>query len=107
MEHPARETVTILHPGASTEDEYGQLTPGTATESSVDCLVAPGDSEEYLTRQSSVTADFTIYAPVGTPVTSAAQVRVRGDVYAVDGQPAVWHDAGVVIRVTRAIQEVG
>lgn len=105
MEHPATETVTILHPGTSTEDAYGQLTPGAATETTVVCLVAPGDSEEQLARQSSVTADFTIYAPHGTAVTTAASVRVRGDVYAVDGKPAEWLNAGVVIRVTRSAQE--
>jgi len=104
VEHPATETVTIIYPGASTEDAYGQLTPGVATETPVVCLVAPGDSEELLARQSSVTADFTVYAPVGTVVTSAAQVRVRGDVYAVDGKPAEWLTAGVVIRVTRSAQ---
>lgn len=105
MLFPHAEIVTVLHPGTSTEDAYGQLVPGTSTETDVECLVAPGDSEEYLRQQSSVTADFTIYAPAGIAITSAAQVRVRGDVYAVDGEPKVWADVGVVIRVTRSAQE--
>lgn len=99
------EQVDIIHPGAPTEDAYGQQVPGAATETAVMCMVAPGDSEENLRRQSSVSADFTVYAPPGTVVTSAAQVRVRGDVFAVDGKPAEWADAGVVIRVTRSSQE--
>lgn len=56
-----------------------------------DCLFDPGGPRgETMNRGNTVIAQPSLYAPVGTDVTATDRVRVRGKVYAVDGEPAEW-----------------
>lgn len=63
-------------------------------------------SEPVQDARNAVTSGFTLYFPPGTPVTAADRVQVRGQVYDVLGEPAVWVNpytgwvAGTVAQVT-------
>lgn len=107
------ETVTILHPGSSAEDDYGDTTTATWTAEDVaGCAVAPGASEENNRRQATVSVDFTVYMPAGTTVEPEARMMVRGDTdddtYEVVGEPADWRSPftgwrpGVVVELVRS-----
>lgn len=83
-------------------DGFGDPLPGTAVEIPVPgCLFAPRSSAENLTGATQVGADGDVYAPAGTDARPTDQVRVRGELYEVDGRPADWGSSGVVIPVRR------
>lgn len=89
-------TIAVIRPPA--KDTFGDPLPGPAVEVLVPgCLFAPGATTENLVAAMQVNADATVYAPPGTDVRPADQVRVRGDVYDVAGKPQDWGRAGVVI----------
>lgn len=48
--------------------------------------------------RNSVTSGWTLYLPTGTAITSRNRVRVRGLVYPVQGEPADWLGAGIVVQ---------
>lgn len=54
------------------------------------CSVQPGDGAELTANRQSTEALWTVYAPASIDVRSTDAVRWRGDLYAVDGQPARW-----------------
>ena len=55
------------------------------------CAVAPRDSPETPgDNRDGIIIGFTVYAPEGADVTATDRLRVRGDDYDVDGEPAVW-----------------
>ena len=66
---------------------WGDVIPG--TDDPVDipgCLFAPGPSAENLNGANQTEADGTLYLPFGSPTPGPAdRLRVRGDVYEVDG----------------------
>ncbi len=65
-------------------------------------VVVPSMSLETRTPDSNpVTTTLYLYCPVGTTVERHERIRVRGDVYEIAGDPAVW-PRGVVITVTRS-----
>lgn len=92
-ELPAGETVTIVRPGAPTEDIYGNDVPGAPTEIPVPgCSVSPRDgtgsaSNEQLDARDTVITGLTVYAPYGTDIRATDRIRVGSDLYDVDGQP--------------------
>lgn len=82
------ETVTILRPGPSTEDEYGNEVPGPPTETDVPgCAVAPRSSSEDVQARDQVIIGLSVWMPSGTDVQATDQMRVRGVLYEVDGEP--------------------
>ena len=96
------ETVTVLTAGTST-DPYSAASAEdwtTPTERDV-VLVAPPEprpsQEPVQDARNAVTAGWTLYFPPGDPITRSDRVRVRGEVYPVQGQPADW-GAGVVVQ---------
>jgi len=72
------------------------------------CLIAPGASAENHDGRDGVTVDLVIYMPAGADVLAADRLLVRGDLYDVDGEPAVWtspdhpHIDGVVVGANRS-----
>lgn len=94
------ETVTVIRPTG--RDAFGDPQPGVPTEFDVPgCLFVPGPSRELGFAANQVDTDGTIYAPAGTDVQPSDKVRVRGDVYAVVGEPQVWGSFGTVIVLRR------
>lgn len=82
------ETVTIVRPGPPTEDEYGNEAPGAPTESTISgCAVAPRSSSEDLQARDQVIVGLTVWMPSGSVVYPTDQMRVRGVLYDVDGEP--------------------
>ena len=100
------ETVTVLTAG-TTPDPYTEEPAedwDTATGRDV-VTIAPLEprpaQESDLPTRNLVTSGWTLYLPAGDPVTSKNRVRVRGVDYPVQGDPADWGPAGVVVQATR------
>jgi hypothetical protein len=94
------EAVVIVHPPQ--RDGQGDPIPGTGSQVVVpDCLFAPGASREMQDNANQVQADGTVFAPPGTPVDAHDQVRIRGQLYDVAGQPREWLNALTEIPVRR------
>lgn len=98
-----REPVTILTPTLVTDPYSGENTRvswATPTETPVLAL-APAEprpvAEDNRNDRNSVTAGWTLYLPPGTLVDSGDRVRVRGAVYDILGEPAVW-PLGTVVQ---------
>lgn len=98
------ETIAVLTAGSVTDPYSGEPTPSwnvTPTEVNVTTL-APAEprpsSEPVQDARNSVTSGWTLYLPSGTAITSANRVRVRGVVYPVQGEPADWLGAGIVVQ---------
>lgn len=56
-------------------------------------------SEPVQEARNAVTSGFTLYLPNNADVTARDRMRVRGRVYDVLGDPALWLGAGVVVQV--------
>lgn len=107
---PFGETVQILSP-ATTTDAYNNTVEDwtTPTETPVeDVGVEPRPStEDNRDARNAVTSGFTLYMPAGSVVTAKNRIRVRGDDYAVDGEPAEWRnpftgwEPGLVVQTKR------
>ena len=100
-----RESITIIRPGAPTEqyDEQGSPVVGPDVETVSDgWLVAPrssGESAEPFGQQ--VITGLSISCRAQVDIRSSDRVNVRGDVFAVDGDIASWH-SGTVVNLERA-----
>lgn len=106
------ETVARVRAGTVT-DPYSQesrLDWSTATETPLPGLwaVEPRPvGEPTQDARNAVTSGFTLYGPPGVDLTPADRVRVRGDVYEVDGEVAAWRnpfsgwEPGVVVQTKR------
>lgn len=89
------ETVEVLSPTVTT-DRYGGdtedwATPTTVTVEGVGVEPRPSQ-EDQRDGRNATTSGFTLYMPSTAVVTAKNRVRVRGDVYAVDGKPAEWRN---------------
>ena len=74
------------------------------TERTVRTLAPPEprpSTEPVQDARNAVVNGWTLYLPADDPVTEADRVRVRGEVYPVQGTPAVWGSAGVVVQAYR------
>jgi len=91
MDFPYGETVTVV-PGPPGSDQYGDPLPVTRVSFDIEgCGVAPRYSTEPTERgRQGVIVGLSIYAPIGSDILSTDSLRVRGDVYAVEGEPADW-----------------
>lgn len=106
--YPAGETITILRPGAPTQDEYGNDVPGPDVPTPVTgCAVWPRTSSEDDQARAQVTEGLNAVAPYGTDIRPHDRVKVGDRIYEVDGDPGEWRSpltgtkAGVQISLTR------
>jgi hypothetical protein len=103
------ETVTVL-PGPTTFDAYGDPIASTRVGGDIlGCAVAPRYSTEPTVRgRQGVIVGLSIYAPAGSDILSTDLLRVRGDIYDVEGEPAEWvspytgWEPGMEVAVKRA-----
>lgn len=97
---------TIADPYSTSSVEAWTLPAGATwltkpTERKVTTLapVEPRPSQEPAQdARNSLVSGWTLYLPAKDPITSRNRVRVRGDVYPVQGEPADWLGAGVVVQ---------
>lgn len=94
---PYPETVVILRAGPSPgRDGLGIPIPGDVTEIPLEgCVVTPrqenpavGGADQQ--ARDTVITGWTVYAPPGSTVLTTDQVRIRGEVCDVTGQPGDW-----------------
>lgn len=100
------ETVVLLRAGASEDiDIYNVPVPGEDDEISIDqCLFAPGRTSEPVEEgRTPVLDEADVYAPAGTVVLPTDRAMIRGDLWAVQGEPEDWSGGpgGVVFHVKR------
>lgn len=94
------ETVQVIRPPG--RDRFGDPLPDAETEFDLPgCLFAPGPSRELGFGTNQVDTDGTVYAPPGSDVRETDQMRVRGRIFNVVGQPQVWGTSGVVVALRR------
>ena len=95
--YPFGETVVRLRRGPSPgRDVRGQPIPGPLTETPIEgCAVTPraetpqvGGPEQQF--RDTVIVGYTIYAPAGSDLVTTDQVRVRGEVCEITGEPGDW-----------------
>lgn len=100
------ETVTRLRAGTAVDPYSAEASEdwGSATEEDITTL-APAEprpsNEPVQDARNAITSGFTLYLPLDADVTARDRMRVRGVVYDVLGEPAVWARAGMVIQVGR------
>lgn len=96
------EDIVIVRPAPV--DKFGDPIPDAeAVEtSSGGWLVAPGSSSELLDGQNSVDSDMDLYrtGAFDEDIVPTDRIRVRGLLYEVVGEPAVWR-LGTVIRLRK------
>jgi hypothetical protein len=100
------ETIVVLSAGTTTDPYSGESSEdwSTPTERTVATLVPaePRPSQEPTQEaRNALVSGWTLYLPAGDPITSANRVRVRGEEYPVQGQPADWLGCGVVVQAFR------
>jgi len=108
MNFPHGETVTIVT-AAIDADPYSGDDATTGSEVEVAGVgVEPRPSgEPTQDARNAVVSGFTLYMPITTLIGPENRVRVRGEVYDVLGQPAVWRspftgwEPGVVVQCER------
>lgn len=97
------ETIVVLSATTTTDPYSGESADdwSTPTERSVTTL-APAEprpsQEPTQDTRNALVSGWTLYLPVGDPITARNRVRVRGEEYPVQGQPADWMGAGVVVQ---------
>lgn len=99
------EVITVLTAGTVT-DPYSNAPSeswNTPTEREVVTVVPPEprpSDEPVQDARNAVISGWTLYLPPGDPITRTDRVRVRGEDYPVQGQPADW-PMGVVVQAYR------
>lgn len=107
---PAGETATVLRPGPTTQDPYGNDVPGEDTETTYQgCAVWPRVSSEDVQARDQVIDGLYVLFPAGADVQATDRIRVRGEVYLVDGEPGLYRSpmtgttVGPQVSLTRII----
>lgn len=100
------ETVVVLTATTTTDPYSNEPVEDwtTPTERTVQTLVPaePRPSQEPTQEaRNAVVSGWTLYLPAGDPISSRNRVRVRGKEYPVQGEPADWMGAGVVVQAFR------
>lgn len=106
---PFGESVQIEAALSGIENAHGDLLEGFAQPVTVDgCAFDPGGSaESFGPGRDVVISQPRLFAPPGTVVTARSRVTVRGLLYVVQGEPAVWRspftgwEPGVAIPLER------
>lgn len=98
------EVVTRLRGTATTNPYSGDSTDvswASPTELDITTL-APAEprpsTEPVQDARNAVVSGWTLYLPAGSDVTRFDRIRVRGVVYPVQGDPADWLGAGMVVQ---------
>lgn len=105
------EEVAILE-AVESSDEYGNTVESWDEPATVAIVQGVGveprpSGESFTDSRNAVTSGFTLYMPAGTPVQPQHRIAVRGEVWSVQGDPAVWRNPytgwtpGVVVQVGR------
>lgn len=102
----ATEAVVVLTAGTTTDPYSGESAEDwdNPTERTVTTLAPaePRPSQEPIQNaRNSVTSGWTLYLPDGDPIGPRNRVRVRGEVYPVQGEPSDWFGGGVVVQAYR------
>jgi hypothetical protein len=84
------DTVTVLR--GRTRDNFGNLQGSDTGTDVTGCSVQPASSSEQTGTGELVIRNVTVFMPAGTDVRVTDRVQWRDHVYAVDGEPAHWHD---------------
>lgn len=89
------ESVTVLRAASVTDPYSGEATDldwsDPAEHEVPGCAFDPGTgSEPATTWRQGMSVTPTLYAPHGADITAADRVRVRAQVYEVDGEPSSW-----------------
>ena len=101
------ETVTLLMRVVLEQDDLGNDVFSTVERAVRDCAVWPTGTSEKVQAQDIVTAGWTVLMPSGTAIAATDQVRVRGVVFDVDGEPFDWvspitgHTGGVQVQLRK------
>lgn len=99
------ETVTVLTAG-TVVDPYSSKpaeswdVPTERTVTTVAPLEPRPSSEPQQDARNAVVSGWTLYLPAGDPISPRDRVRVRGEVFPVQGDPADW-GVGVVVQAFR------
>lgn len=103
------EVVTVIRAGQSVvEDRYGEPLPGADVERDEPrAWFAPTSTAEAVTSgEDRVITAAAVYWRRSVDVTAADRVRVRGVVYTVEGDPAVWVRGGRVVGTVAQLRHV-
>lgn len=100
------ETVTRLRAGTVTDPYSGEPTESWDTPDELDIVtLAPAEprpsQEPVQDARNALTSGWTLYLPEGADVARNDRMRVRGEVFPVQGEPADWMGAGVVVQAFR------
>lgn len=100
------EPIAVLTAGTITDPYSGEESEdwSAPTERTVVTLVPaePRPSQEPVQEaRNAVVSGWTLYLPAGDPITARNRVRVRGEEYPVQGAPAAWATAGIVVQAFR------
>ena len=96
------ETVTRLRASTTTDEYHNDLEDWSSPLELDIVTLAPAEprpsSEPAQDSRNAVVSGWTLYLPEGSDVTAQDRIRVRGQVYPVQGQPADWMGAGMVVQ---------
>lgn len=101
------ETVYRIRAGVGATNPYsGESDPDWSAPSREELTtVAPAEprpsQEPVQDARNAVTSGYTLYLPEGSDVTAQDRMEVRGQVFNVLGDPALWLGAGLVVQCGR------
>lgn len=83
--------VTVLRPGAPTDDDYGNPVAGAPTQTVVaGCSVQPDTTTEVTSGRQVTVTGLRLWAPPDTDLRSTDRVVFAGQTYDVDGDVQEW-----------------
>lgn len=106
------EVVTRIRAGSIADPDSGDSVeswaPGDVSEVSITTL-APAEprpasrplDEPLQDARNAVTNGFTLYLPLGSDVTARDRMGIRGGIYRVMGEPALWLNRGFIVQTER------
>lgn len=85
------QTITVVRPPK--RGKNGDPLPGTGSEFDIEgCSVQPRQSTEATDLRDTVTTGLVVFAPGRPDILETDRIRYRGNLYAVDGEPAFWDE---------------
>lgn len=84
------DTVTVLR--GRSRDNWGDVQGSDSGTDVTGCSVQPTSASESTDTGELLVTNLTVYLPAGTDILATDRVQWQGDVYAVNGKPAVWRD---------------